>query len=133
MINPLTPRTIYAGTYGGGVFKYASSSTSILPEDSIHSSEMPAEFALFQNYPNPFNEKTIIRYQTPESGHIDIVIYNLLGEKIAELVHERKSAGYHTVHWDGEDYSGTGVASGLYFCKIRMKSFAECIKMLVLR
>ncbi len=50
---------------------------------------------LEQNYPNPFNPSTRIKYSIPESGFVNITIYNLLGEKVTELVNEESSAGNH--------------------------------------
>ncbi len=74
---------------------------------------MPKTFALLPNYPNPFNPPTTIRYQLPVDTHVKLVIYNLLGQRVAAPVDGRITAGSHQISWDASDYS-----SGLYFYKL---------------
>ena len=71
-------------------------------------------FALSQNYPNPFNPVTIITYELPINSHVELSIYNLLGQKVATLVNERQQSGNHTVNWDA-----TGFPSGVYYYQFR--------------
>jgi hypothetical protein len=77
------------------------------------SSEIPNQFSLYQNYPNPFNPATTINYELPEAGYVKLVIYDILGRKIAVLVNEKLSAGKYKVQWDASDFP-----SGVYFCKL---------------
>ena len=55
------------------------------------------DFQLFQNYPNPFNPNTTISWQAPVDGIVSIKIYDILGNEIAELLNEFKSAGRHEI------------------------------------
>ena len=87
----------------------------------VKSVQIPAEYHLAQNYPNPFNPTTSIQYsvvsdQSPP--HITLKIYNILGQEVRILVDELKEPGYYTVTWDGKDYSGREVASGIYFYRL---------------
>jgi len=75
----------------------------------------PTEFILSQNYPNPFNPSTTITYQMDQPGMVNLVIYNLLGRKVATLVDEVKTPGSHAVIWNAE-----GFASGVYFYRIEL-------------
>ncbi|MBX2990277.1 MAG: T9SS type A sorting domain-containing protein [Bacteroidetes bacterium] len=72
----------------------------------------PTEFALHPTYPNPFNPSTTIRYELPEAVHASLVIYDVMGRKVAELVNGTHEAGYYAATWDA-----SGVASGVYFAR----------------
>ncbi len=100
-------------------------------EDATES--RPLSFALWQNYPNPFNPQTQIRYALPQNCDVKIIVYNLLGQTVRVLVHEHQSAGYKTVHWDGEDERGVEVATGVYFYRIQAEDFVQTKKMLLLK
>jgi hypothetical protein len=93
----------------------------------------PDAFGLSQNYPNPFNPETEISYVLPKACQIDLSVYNLLGQKVRMLVHEFQSAGLKNVKWDGKDEYGIGVASGVYFYKIKAGEFTQSKKMVMLR
>lgn len=72
-------------------------------------------FALHANYPNPFNQQTAIRYDVQRSDHIEIRIYNALGQMMRTLVNENKSVGQYRVIWDGRNNQGIVLPSGIYF------------------
>jgi len=94
---------------------------------------VPQSYALGQNYPNPFNASTEIRYQTPKADHVSLKIYNTLGEETRTLVDADREANWHVVTWDGRDNTGSEVASGLYFCRLKAGDFSRTIKMVLLR
>jgi len=79
----------------------------------------PANFVLEQNYPNPFNPSTQIKFSLPINSSVRIVIYNLLGEVVRDLVNSDMNAGVHTVQWNSEDGSGKKVSSGIYFYELK--------------
>ncbi len=95
--------------------------------------EIPSGFALMQNYPNPFNPRTTIRYTLPRAGQVRLVIFNLTGQLVVELVNGDESAGLHTVVWDGRDQRGLRVASGLYLYKLESNQLSASRKMLFIR
>ena len=80
----------------------------------------PSDFALLGNYPNPFNPSTTIEFSLPEAGFAQLVIYNVMGQKVRELVAGTMTPGVHSVVWDGRDYSGKTVSAGVYFSQLRM-------------
>jgi hypothetical protein len=96
-------------------------------------SAVPQEFSLFQNYPNPFNPETEIKYALPKDCEVQLVIYNVLGQKVKVLVDEHQIAGYKNIHWNGRDDKGKEVASGVYFYKLQAGDFSRSRKMLLLR
>ena len=90
------------------------------------SREIPTRFELFANFPNPFNPSTTIRYGLPEASPVSLVIYNVLGRKVATLeASAEKAPGYHAVVWDGRSDAGTLVASGVYFARMRAGRFMQ--------
>jgi hypothetical protein len=109
----------YADLTGNGI-----SSTGIKNKDSI----TPTEFSLSQNYPNPFNPVTHIRFGLPKASNVKIEIYNLLGQRVAVLLNKRKPAGYHTVEFDGRNFS-----SGVYLYRIQADEFQQVKKMLLVK
>ncbi|MCF8373278.1 MAG: T9SS type A sorting domain-containing protein [Bacteroidales bacterium] len=86
----------------------------------------PLSYALNQNIPNPFRNVTKIGFEVPEDAHIVISVYNLLGEKLQDVVSGSYPAGKHTV-----DFDATGLASGTYFYKIISDNFVATKNMIV--
>jgi hypothetical protein len=99
-------------------------------EDQV---QLPKEFELRQNYPNPFNPTTVIQYALPKTSEVKIQIYNILGQKVRNLVDESQKPGYKMIHWDGKDDSGKEVSSGVYFYRIEAGNFVKCKKMILLK
>ena len=77
----------------------------------------PIDFAVSQNYPNPFNPSTTINYSLPFESNVKIIVYNLVGEVVKELVNSSQQTGYHSVTFNGVDFS-----SGIYFYSISASS-----------
>ncbi len=84
-------------------------STSVNNEEETE----PTSFRLHQNYPNPFNPSTTITYSLDKAGAVNISVFNLMGQKVAELVNETKSAGSYNVIWDAAN-----AASGMYYYRL---------------
>lgn len=84
-------------------------------------------FSLEQNYPNPFNCNTIIKYSMPKYGHAGLSIYNILGEKVTELINKYVSTGEYEINWNAINYP-----CGLYFCVLTVDGTVMFRKKLVL-
>ena len=96
-----------------------------LPKPAVaQEAVVPAEFRLAQNYPNPFNPATTIRYALPIEEHVNLAVYDMLGQKVAQLVDEPVSAGYHDVVFDASRLS-----SGIYICRLQAGSFVQSMRM----
>lgn len=93
----------------------------------------PEQFELVQNYPNPFNPETLINYQTPEDGRVELTVHNLLGQTIRILVSENLRAGTHQIKWDGSDDFGNRVTSGLYLYRLKAGQFVSTKRMVLLQ
>ena len=88
----------------------------------------PLTFSLSQNYPNPFNPVTKINYQLPMSGLVRLSVFNLLGQKIGELINETQVAGNYSVDWNASEYP-----SGAYIYRLESGSFVDVKKMILLK
>jgi len=88
----------------------------------------PATFALEQNFPNPFNPSTKINFSLPVEGFVTLDVYNSIGQKVATLVNETKTAGTYAV-----DFNASDLTSGIYFYKISSGNFTETKKMILLK
>jgi len=69
-------------------------------------------------YPNPFSSDTKIEYKLEEAAQVKLSVYNQRGQLVKQLVSGGKSAGTHTVSWDGRDTQGRKVSNGIYFARL---------------
>ena len=90
--------------------------------------EQPAVFSLSQNYPNPFNPTTKIRYSLPQTTHVKLAMYDVLGNQIAVLVDGEKPVGNHEV-----DVNGNNLASGVYFVRMTTGNFSTTKKIMLMK
>jgi hypothetical protein len=103
----------------------AGSPVSVEDENYLQS---PVSFNLYQNYPNPFNPSTKISWQSSVGSHQTLKVYDVLGNLIATLVDEYKTAGSYEV-----DFDANKLSSGVYFYKLQAGSFVETKKMILIR
>jgi predicted outer membrane repeat protein len=94
---------------------------------------IPLITKLNQNYPNPFNPSTTINYSLKENSKVTLNIYNIKGQKVKQLVSHQRSAGQHSVVWNGTDDSGKSVSSGIYFYKLKAGDFQKVRKMILIK
>ena len=79
---------------------------------------LPERFELGANYPNPFNPSTLIPYQLPVPMHVRLEVFNILGQRIANLVDGEQPAGFHAASWDATDAAGEAVGAGVYLYRL---------------
>src|SRR5690606_17164570 len=77
--------------------------------------DVPGSFTLEQNYPNPFNPTTTIEFGLQRAGHVNVSIFNALGQRIATLADGMQQAGTYRVSWDA-----TAVPSGVYLYQMEV-------------
>jgi len=94
---------------------------------------LPIQYALYQNYPNPFNPTTTLRYDLPETGHLTITIYDMLGRHIKTLINQTQDAGYRSVIWDATNDYGKPVSAGIYLYQIQAGEYISTKKMVLLK
>jgi hypothetical protein len=115
------------------VFKLVIGTKNFIENEREGISLEPHEFTLFQNYPNPFNPTTDIRYTLPRRSDVELAVFNTIGQQVRVLIKENQKAGVHQVVWDGKDYNGRAVSSGLYFCRLIASEKIATRKMIVLK
>ena len=93
----------------------------------------PGKFRLSNSYPNPFNPTTTIQYEIPYDHHVKLVIYDILGRKIAVLQNGIMNAGIHEAKWDGKNEYGDLTGSGVYVYKLTAGDHIAQGKVLFLR
>ncbi len=89
-----------------------------------HPALMPERLLMSQNYPNPFNPATMIAFETPSAGPVELAIFDIMGRLIERPVDERMAAGKHVIQWDGGGY-----ASGIYFYRLTFGGHSETRRM----
>jgi len=103
------------------------------PVSDIDETLVPNLTKLDGNYPNPFNPETTIRFSLAEAGSVSIEIFSLKGQLVRTLVNEGMSAGSHRVVWNGKDFKGDTVSSGVYFYRMRSGDYQAIKRMLLLK
>jgi len=91
--------------------KIAESGDFDIPEENYP--EFPSAFQLYPNYPNPFNPATNIRFDLPETIHVRLTVYDMLGREIARLADGILPAGEHQSKWDARSNP-----SGVYIIRL---------------
>ncbi|MGB5106845.1 MAG: T9SS type A sorting domain-containing protein [Candidatus Zixiibacteriota bacterium] len=94
---------------------------------------LPTTFSLEQNFPNPFNPTTSIEFNLPKASYVNLSVFNILGQKVTELVNTTLSAGNKRIEWNGMDQNGRTVESGVYFYKISAEEFSMTRKMMMIK
>ncbi|MGA9118080.1 MAG: T9SS type A sorting domain-containing protein [Bacteroidota bacterium] len=98
---------------GWGPYSTPTWSFNVLPTGVNEEKGLPREYSLDQNYPNPFNPATMITFSLPKAGHVQLEIFNVLGQKVATLIDQEQPAGIHTMKFDG-----TSLSSGIYIYRL---------------
>ena len=118
---------ILAGEHGSSIEVSASSF------EVNTSATLPVETDLGKNYPNPYNPTTTIEYSIAETGMTSLVVYDLNGAVVKNLVSSSLEAGHYTAVWNATNNQGNPVASGRYILKMTAPSYSETITMTLLK
>ncbi len=118
------------------IYLPAGSHTLTLVLDSFAS--LPKRTQLLANYPNPFNPETWIPYRLSEDGNVSLVIYDMSGREVRRFHLGNQLAGEyqdkeHALHWDGRNYVGETVSSGVYFYSLQTHGVSQTRKLVVIR
>jgi len=93
-----------------------------------NSETIPEKYSLFQNFPNPFNPVTTIRFAIPEKSHVELRVYNMLGEVVAVLAADEFAAGEYSIQWNATD-----LPSGPYLYRLQTDRFVATRKLTLLK
>lgn len=89
---------------------------------------LPSKFELSQNYPNPFNPNTVIAFSLPQTGHVALRIYNVLGQEVSTLINGIVEAGAHNV-----EFNASNLSSGIYYYRLETNGLTSMKKMMLLK
>jgi hypothetical protein len=127
--------TGYIAGNDGVLLKTVDGGTVINIKKNHINLETAEDFSLMQNYPNPFNQSSIISFQCPTGGLIQLKIYDVMGREVRTLVDEELQSGTYSVRFDAGD-----LPSGVYFYQLRIEAlagrtnnFTDTKKMLLLK
>ncbi|MCD6595557.1 S8 family serine peptidase [bacterium] len=100
----------------------ANQAKTIYSSTALHTDEtqkVPDDIALFGAYPNPFNSATEINYALTEPGNVKLDIIDINGKVVRTIDSGLRKTKLYTVKWNGCDYSGKTMPSGLYFARLQ--------------
>ena len=109
--------------WGYKLYEIGSGITNVYNEKYISN-----EYNLLQNYPNPFNPSTKIRVTIQEAGNVKLAVYNLLGEKVEEVLNQEMTSGSYEVNFDGSKLS-----SGVYLYTLKTDNYTASKKMILIK
>jgi len=107
---------------------YLAVPSSVVVTSAGHEPVEPIAFSLEQNYPNPFNPKTVVRGQWPVASQVKLTVYDLLGRQVAVLADDLYPPGKHEFVFDA-----SGLASGVYICRLAAGSYVQSMRMMLIR
>ena len=90
-------------------------------------------FELFPNHPNPFNNSTLIRFRLPNSGRVQVMIYDMNARIVRQFPAGYYSAGIHQVRWNGKDNHGRSIASGIYLYQVKSGTYRMVRRMVLIK
>jgi hypothetical protein len=91
---------------------------------------VPPAFNLYQNFPNPFNPATSIKFDIAKKGNVKLVVFDMLGRELSTLINESLNPGTYQVSFDASLHGqGSGLSSGIYFCRLQSEDYVYTIKM----
>ena len=117
-----------SNNFSSTIIAYADGRETVSSVEDKKIVSLPTQTILSQNYPNPFNPKTSINYSIAKAGHVKVMIYNMLGQKILTLVDENKTAGNYSVNFNAEN-----LESGIYFYRLQTDNYIKSKRMVLMK
>ncbi len=115
---------VYMCSFDGNVYKIVNMDDTGIADGG----DRPHKIELHENHPNPFNPATQISYTLPSGMHVELSVYNALGQRITRLVNRTQSAGRHTTQFQAKS-----LASGVYYYQLRTPTATRTGKMTLMK
>jgi hypothetical protein len=112
--------------YGWGIINTHAALQSLLT--AADDKNLPEDFVLLRNYPNPFNPVTNIQFSVPVRSEVRIILYDVLGREMKEILNSEVNAGTHEIVFDGSELS-----SGVYLVRMLTDNLQKTIKISLLK
>ena len=127
-IFPINEKVCYATGYNG-IFKTNDGGGIVgVGKNNYNKNIIPSQLELYQNYPNPFNPSTTIEYKLTKKEYVTLQIFNILGQKVEQLIEGEQNSGSHKIIWNPK-----GICSGIYFYRLQAGNYLETKKMILLQ
>ncbi len=126
-------------TLNPGEFRIYTDKKLETPEQGIvsgiddNSQTVPLSYRLSQNYPNPFNPETKVEFEIPRLQHVQLVVYNILGQQVKVIADKVYQPGHYSLKWDGTNESGQKMASGIYILHFKAGEFVRNRRMVLMK
>ena len=117
------------GTYENGVVSYDDGTETLIEM----SGKKPENIQILNSYPNPFNLSTTIEFVLPGDSIVNLAVYDILGQRVRELIRQPMQTGYHSFQWNGNDGNGATVSSGVYFYVLQTDNASRYTKGLYIK
>lgn len=99
-----------------------------ITRESLYDTGTAPEFKLIGSYPNPFNSSTTIEFILPETEHVCLEIFNILGQKVQTVLDAGMNAGHYNINWDASSQP-----SGVYFYRLNADGYHETKRVILLK
>ena len=121
-------------TYPGWYIKWAKVWCLQPPTGTGERSKpIPQSYVLFEARPNPAKDRVEISFAIPEATPVELSIYDVTGRLVKNLYRGTMTGGSHELHWDGRDFTGHDLPSGLYFVRMHAAGITFSRKMILVR
>ena len=97
------------------------------------SKDIPSKISVGKNFPNPFNASTEILFSIDRVRHVELSIYDLIGNKITNLINDIYRPGHYSVRWNGTNRYGNNLSSGVYIYTIISDDYTHSGRMILLK
>ena len=106
---------------------------SFVGVETLKNDTFPQSLRLLPAYPNPFNPSITINYELFEAGLVELIVFDINGKMVTQLLRDNQTPGIKSVRWAGTDDLGNSVGTGIYFCRIKTNTSQLSQKMILLR
>jgi len=121
---------VWIGSDGsGGLVAYDSNKLTPVEFENY----TPASVSITGNFPNPFNPSTTIEFTLPQNEFAELVIYNIMGQRVRTLLADTMTSGKHTAMWNGRNEIGQTVSSGIYLSHLKTRSHVATHRLLLMK
>ncbi len=104
---------------GAGVIPLDIGQIAYSPPKPYSEDNVPSVILSAGNHPNPFNPTTTFTYELRQPSPVELAIYNVLGQKVKDIIRGKIQMGPNAVSWDGRDDAGRQLVSGVYFYRLK--------------
>ena len=105
----------------------------VLLSNENSSQLISSEFYISPSYPNPFNPSTSINIKTIEKNILNVSVLDINGRLINILKNENILPGNYKIKWNGTDFNGWNMSSGVYFIKVQSGNNISSQKVLLIK